>query len=658
MQHFEPDIQDSLALLRSVPGCFLILLPNAPHYTIVGATDAYLEATFTQRDAIVGKPVFDVFTDDPANPEATGVRNLRASLDRVLATRQEHHMPEQRYDIWNDAQQAFVIKYWRPMNRPVFDAGNQVRFIYHWVEDVTENALLKASEADANRKFQLSTEELHQSNERFHLLNRATQDAVWDWDLVSGQIWWNEAFKTLFGYKNEDIEPGIESWHNRLHPDDRDRIVEGRNAVIGNGGNNWSDHYRFRKADGSYAHVFDRGYALHDRQGRPYRMLGSMIDITEQRRMMEATRESEVRTRMAIASARLGTYEIDVDRQHIVYSPRTAEIFGLDPAVQHHYTRFQQAIHAADQEVRRKAHEQAQQTGELFYEARVLQPDQSIAWIRLNGVFTELDGRKLLIGTVLDISEEKKAAELLEQKILERTRELTVANEQLQQFAYAASHDLQEPLRKISFFVDRLVMQMGTAGEAENRRMADRIQHTVNRMRTLIDDLLNYSNTAQGAMQTQRVPLTEVVQEVLDNMEAVVIEKNATVEVAELPVVSGDQRQLKQMFQNLLSNALKYHHPNEAPKVQVTARMLITGGPDTNRPYVEISVQDNGIGFDPEDAERIFGLFQRLHGRAEYEGTGVGLAIVHKVVDNHHGTIRAESEPGRGATFRIVLPAT
>ncbi|OLY91924.1 PAS domain S-box-containing protein [Cnuella takakiae] len=657
MRFFEPDVQDALALLRSVPGCFLILFPDSPKFTIAGATDAYLQATFTRREAIVGKPLFDVFTDNPNNPQATGVRNLRASLEQVLATRCEHYMVDQRYDVWNEARQTYEVKVWRPYNKPVLDQHDNLRFIYHWVEDVTENALLKESEASATRQAQLSIAELQKSNERFHLLNRATQDAVWDWDLVTNQVWWSEGFKSLFGFKEAEIEPGVESWYNRLHPDERHTIVTSIHSFIDNGGKNWTKEYRFRKADGTYAHVYDRGYALHDQDGKPYRMMGSMIDITEQHRMMNVTLESEARTRMAITSARLGTYEVDMTTQQIMFSERTAEIFGLSPKVQNTYTQFIDAIYPEDAKIRHKAHEQALQTGELFYEVRIVPRAGQLAWVRVNGMITEIGGRRLLIGTVLDITEEKRAAELLEQKIRERTRELTVANEQLQQFTYAASHDLQEPLRKISFFVDRLVSQLDTASETENRRMADRIQHTVNRMRTLINDLLNYSNAAQGTTMAEQVSLSDVVQEVLDDMEAAIIEKKATVQVGALPVICGDQRQLKQLFQNLVSNALKYHREEEAPQVHIRAKQAAESGTFADQPMVEITVSDNGIGFDPEDADRIFGLFQRLHGRAEYEGTGVGLAIVHKVVDNHGGKIWAEGRPGKGASFHLLLPA-
>lgn len=259
----------------------------------------------------------------------------------------------------------------------------------------------------------------------------------------------------------------------------------------------------------------------------------------------------------------------------------------------------------------------------------------------------------------------RRSAAELEQMVHERTRELKQAIEQLKQFTYAASHDLQEPLRKIQFFTERLLTGLGSSVSGENQRIASRIQHTTNRMRILIDDLLHYSNAALSAEGLkEEADLNLIVRDVLDDMEAAIIEKRATIDIQELPQIRGNQRQLKQLFHNLISNALKYGKAGQAPSVGIQSRLVkreaVKGSlPDevNSMAFYEIEVWDNGIGFEQQYAERIFGLFQRLHGRSEYEGTGVGLAIVQKVVENHKGHIRAESEPGKGASFKVLLPA-
>jgi PAS domain S-box-containing protein len=258
----------------------------------------------------------------------------------------------------------------------------------------------------------------------------------------------------------------------------------------------------------------------------------------------------------------------------------------------------------------------------------------------------------------------RRSAAELEQLVEERTRELTQTNEQLQQFTYAASHDLQEPLRKIRFFLDRLSGNIDPLLNEEDRRIFNRIDHTTARMQGLISDLLAYSNTTMGSTGFEEVELSELVKGVLDDMEATVIESNAVLHVDPLPKIKGDPRQLRQLFQNLISNGLKYHTKEAAPQVHITCASTtgiqsgtyLPKGRESEHFYL-IEVRDNGIGFDPDDAERIFRLFQRLHGKSEYAGTGIGLAIVQKVVENHNGFIWAESEPGKGASFKILLPS-
>jgi PAS domain S-box-containing protein len=506
-------------------------------------------------------------------------------------------------------------------------------------------------------------EDIIETNERFDLVAKATQDCIWDWDLKTNLIWWNEGFKELFGYKDEDIEPTIDSWYKRVHPDDKERVVENIHQVI-KGGKNWSEEYRFLKKDKSYATVFDRGYALHNEEGVAIRMLGSMQDITSRKVAEDALKESEARTRLAVASAAMGTFEIDVDKQTIIHSRRAAEIFGLDPDKSWSYKNFLDAVIEEDQAIREKAHAIARETGSLLYEARLKLPDRTIRWIRLNGTLISQQGNNYLIGTALDITEEKEAASLLERKIEERTTELKIANEQLKQFSYAASHDLQEPLRKIHFFTERLMNGLGTEISEINQRYAGKISQAVSRMSNLINDLLDYSNSTLGNTSAIDVDLNKVVEEVMEDMEATIIETNAVIKKEDLPVIKGDPRQMKQLFQNLISNGIKYHKKEIAPLIQLSSRKIIGAryadripANSTDKFFHQIEVSDNGIGIAEEHLHQIFGIFKRLHGKAEYEGTGLGLAIVQKVVDNHQGQVWVESTVGVGATFNVVFPA-
>jgi len=238
---------------------------------------------------------------------------------------------------------------------------------------------------------------------------------------------------------------------------------------------------------------------------------------------------------------------------------------------------------------------------------------------------------------------------------------LSRSNASLEEFAYAASHDLQEPLRKISFFSERLREGLAAQLSPENAAMFERMEGAAGRMRALIDDLLAYSQVNLKPEAYGDVWLQEVVQQVLTDLEAGITETGALISIGTMPRVRGDERQLRQLFQNLIGNAIKYRKPGVTPLVELHSRKWDGKGfgfPTELLPgdYWLIEIRDNGIGFEPEHAEKIFKVFQRLHGRSEYAGTGVGLAIVQKVVHNHKGFIRAEGQPGEGAVFQLLLP--
>ncbi|MDJ1493061.1 ATP-binding protein [Cytophagaceae bacterium DM2B3-1] len=251
--------------------------------------------------------------------------------------------------------------------------------------------------------------------------------------------------------------------------------------------------------------------------------------------------------------------------------------------------------------------------------------------------------------------------------LLEANRLLARSNKNLEQFAAIASHDLQEPLRKVQSFGNLLQSQYG-AQLGEGIQFLQRMQSAANRMSILIRDLLTFSKISTQKDSFEPVSLNQVINSVLVELELRMEETKARILVDSLPVIEGNASQLAQLFQNLLSNALKFHNPNVAPFIEVKYQLIsasnlpILGrinrhGKQNPQHYHRIEVSDNGIGFEPEYAERIFQMFQRLHSKQDYSGTGIGLAICEKVVTNHGGTIMASSEVGKGATFTLFLPA-
>jgi light-regulated signal transduction histidine kinase (bacteriophytochrome) len=273
-------------------------------------------------------------------------------------------------------------------------------------------------------------------------------------------------------------------------------------------------------------------------------------------------------------------------------------------------------------------------------------------------VMAKKEGDEIMV-TFHDYTPLKKAQ--LAQEAL--VKDLQRSNANLEDFAFAASHDLQEPLRKIHFFAHRIRTSYTDVLGEEGTDMFNRMEIATHRMRDLIDDLLEYSQTAQKPREQTLIDLNEIITEVISDLEPVINEKKAQITSDRLPEIKGDGAQLRQLFQNLLSNALKYTHPERIPFISI--RTEIKTGRDSgftlasenfSKPYHLIEITDNGIGFNQGDADKIFNVFQRLHGKSEYSGTGVGLAIVKKVVENHDGCIMAKGNPGAGAVFSLILP--
>ncbi|MEM7302716.1 MAG: PAS-domain containing protein [Pseudomonadota bacterium] len=244
-----------------------------------------------------------------------------------------------------------------------------------------------------------------------------------------------------------------------------------------------------------------------------------------------------------------------------------------------------------------------------------------------------------------------------EEKLLAYTKKLERSNSELQDFAYVASHDLQEPLRKIEAFGDRLARKYADILPDDGKMFVDRMQNAAGRMRQLINDLLSYSRVTTAAKPFNEVNLAQIAEDVVSDLQVRIEENKATIEFEELPTIQADPTQMRQLIQNLLSNALKFKKPDVDPVIKIAAKLLDSTTP-MGQPIriCRITIADNGIGFENKFKNQIFTIFQRLHGRMEYEGTGIGLATCRKIVDRHSGTIDADGKPDIGATFIIELP--
>lgn len=272
--------------------------------------------------------------------------------------------------------------------------------------------------------------------------------------------------------------------------------------------------------------------------------------------------------------------------------------------------------------------------------------------------------------TLFSIFHYNRASKINDQKIKnyqetlkEKIELLNESNNELKQFAYIASHDLQEPLRKITSFSDLLKEQFDEKLEGEGKHYMERITASANRMRQLITDLLEYSRAGRDSMESiKMINLEDILDSVLDDLEISITEKDAKIKYENLPTIEGKETELRQVFQNLISNSLKFSQAGIAPEITITSSNapieLISkyAQLDQSINYYLIKVADNGIGFDQDYADTIFTIFQRLHGKSEFEGTGIGLSITRKIIEKNNGLILAEGNLGIGATFIIILP--
>ncbi len=400
-----------------------------------------------------------------------------------------------------------------------------------------------------------------------------------------------------------------------------------------------------------------------DEDGAVIGLLGVFSDITERREAREETRRSQAFLNSVVENLPIMLFSKRAgDLRFALWNRASEELTGL--ASENVVGRCDHDLFPKDEADAYAEQDRATLAGGTLVDV----PEETIltahrgARILHTRKIPILDERgvpQYLLGISEDITERKAA----EEKLREFTARLEQNNRELVEFAYVASHDLQEPLRKVRAFGDRLKTRCGAALADDGRDYLERMLNAATRMQTLIDDLLSFSRVTTRARPFVPVDLNRVLREVVSDLEVRIEQTQGQVEVAELPAIDADATQMRQLFQNLVGNALKFHKKDAAALVKVYARVeAAAAGPKPRQPghgkprQCQLFVEDNGIGFDEKYLDRIFTVFQRLHGRAEYEGTGVGLAICRKIALRHHGDITARSRPGQGATFIVTLP--
>ncbi|WP_188493949.1 sensor histidine kinase [Flavobacterium palustre] len=368
----------------------------------------------------------------------------------------------------------------------------------------------------------------------------------------------------------------------------------------------------------------------------------------------ESSKQSEI-------LGKYGSWLLNIEDKSFNFSDNTFRLLGCKPqSFQANLENLLNFIHPDDQEIFTAAFQNIEESAMLpLIHYRILKKDTlEIRHFRTTAkIFIDRLGNKNMIGTTQDITEDYNKTQLIEL----RNKELVQNNKELMEFNHVASHDLQEPLRKIQTFISRIEDREKEQLSETAKSYFEKIQEASNRMRILIDDLLQYSRTNRSEKRFEEVDLNQVVSNAISELSENISEKKALIHFEKLHHVQGIQFQLEQLFINIISNSLKYSKTDEAAVVDINSKKVKAYKvpklkDDSKKEYLKITFKDNGLGFEQEYAEKIFLLFNRLHGKKEYPGTGVGLAICKKIVENHKGYIFAKGKVNEGAEFEIYLP--
>ena len=467
----------------------------------------------------------------------------------------------------------------------------------------------------------------------------------------------NPAFSAILGYTTEEL---LRTDFFRItHPDDLDRSHQIMRNVTESQGRSLRFTKRYLHKDGRTIWAAVSSEVVVGPDGSPAHFVTHLLDITERKQAEETLRESEQRFRVAFDNAPTGMSIIGPDGfTYLAVNPLLCEMFG--------YTKeeflgnsISLVTHPDDEArsrewVRKKLHDEP---CEPNFEKRYVHKDGHIVWglVRAQWIKNEDGSHRMAIAHILDITERKRAEEQirrlneeLEQRVRERTAQLQAANQELEAFSYSVSHDLRAPLRHIAGYVNLLQTHPGAQLDAEGRRLLATVGSAAKRMGVLINDLLAFSRLGRAPVRLACLDLNRMVRECLQEMAPDLKDRRIEWVIPSLPQVLGDWALLKQVLLNLLGNAVKYTRTRPEARIELGFLSEATEW--------QLAVRDNGIGFDMKYAGKLFGVFQRLHSSEEFEGTGIGLANVRRVIARHGGRTWAEGIADQGAVFYFTLP--
>ncbi|MEP6677054.1 MAG: PAS domain-containing protein [Ferruginibacter sp.] len=529
-----------------------------------------------------------------------------------------------------------VVKNIFIQSKVVIDSNGEVNTTLGIVQDITERKIAAQKIEDVNRE--LST------------LFNSIDEVFFSVDMVSMKvIQISDTCEKLYGYKSADFLANYKLWLEIIHPDDT-YIIDNENEIMQSGGQ-ITNEYRIIHKDNTIRWVENKITPTLDKDGRLVRVDGVTSDITERKKAETELRISEERYRQIVETAQEGIWLIDENNYTTFVNKKMAEILEYLPGEmigkQNYFFMDEEWKKNASVDIIRRKEGQIENL-----DFKYIAKSGKDVWTNLttNPVFDESGKYIGALAMATDITQRKIDEKLLKQSEVSlevKNKQLELKNKELEQFAYVASHDLQEPLRTTSSFVDLLKRQYYGKLDDKADTYLTYIEQSSARMKVLIKDLLEYSRIGRKA-ELEQVDCNKLVQHVLADLDAAIKETGAKITSAQLPILYAYPTELKLLFQNLVMNAIKFRKKETLPEINISIARI-------NENW-QFSIRDHGIGIDDQYKERIFIIFQRLHTRTEYEGSGIGLAHCKKIVELHNGNIWIESALGDGTTFHFTLP--
>ncbi|MES2592989.1 MAG: PAS domain-containing protein [Bacteroidota bacterium] len=592
------------------------------------ANDQMFELWGKSESEVLGKPIFEGLPEAKEQGIERLLFNVYSTGERFIANEMPVNLPR------NGKMETVYINF---VYEAIKNEDGTIEGIVAIATDVTTQVL--------------SRKKIEESEEKLSIVINSSQLGIWELNLQTSEVDYSDRYLEIIGLKSRSGFSHAELM-KQIHPDDLEKREKAMKEAIITG--TYNNVTRVIWSDKSIRWVHSNGKVFYDDLKKPIKMIGTVRDITQEKRQLEVLEKSEAKFRLLADSMPQHIWTTDTEGIVNYFNQSLYDYSGLTKE-QIEKDGWLQIVHPDDKEQNIKKWGNAIATGQNFlFEHRFRRHDGEYRW-QLSRAIPQRDSAGIIqmwVGTSTDIQDKKVIEVQLDKLVKERTIQLERSNDDLQQFAHVASHDLKEPLRKIKIYTNRAKSEYDTVSSETLISYLDKITSSCARMQMMVDGILSFSSLNAGQQTIQPINLNDVFNNVKNDLEILVEEKNSIISYDNLPVIEGAEVLIYQLFYNLVQNALKFSKQDESSAVKITSSLVKEKGIE----FAIIKVQDNGIGFDQQYIHQIFETFTRLNAKDEYEGTGLGLTLCKKIAERHGGTIEAESVQNRGSVFIVKLP--